>query len=347
MQKLLTLCGPDTYDVSPGGGIYAKYAEYSGSETEKFKEQSQCFDLYAKHDLRSGTDTEWDDRREYRVDITPECFVIGENGLAGYYYGSRFLAFDDTAKHTAFVPEPSGSSGGVSFTLRPRPNGATVLSEDGKTLLSCPKDHRGRYTVPQGVAVIAAGSFYGCAHVTEIIAPESVKTVQRFAFENCLMLRKASFADTVEYIDPECFVNIPSPMSVTVPPSVKDVCFTGITPREYIVSPAHRKYASLGGVLFSKDMKTLLEYPRAASALEYDVPDGVTVIESEAFAFCMNLRTVRFPETLAIIKTRAFVGLDLESVILPEKLEAISEDAFHLCKVKGGVSIPRGTYVFY
>jgi len=48
------------------------------------------------------------------------------------------------------------------------------------------------------------------------------------------------------------------------------------------VDPNNYNYASLDGVLFSKDMKTLLAYPTAA-ATTYVIPDGVEIIWDRAF----------------------------------------------------------------
>lgn len=49
--------------------------------------------------------------------------------------------------------------------------------------------------------------------------------------------------------------------------------------KKYTVSDDNTTYASVDGVLFSKNMTTLIEYPEGNERKEYSVPDGVTVIE--------------------------------------------------------------------
>lgn len=77
---------------------------------------------------------------------------------------------------------------------------------------------------------------------------------------------------------------------------------------EIIVDEKNMNYKSVDGVLFSKDMKRLICYPCGKSDKEYCVPDGVEIIETEAFLNVEHLEHISFPESLEEIETGAFTA---------------------------------------
>ncbi len=130
------------------------------------------------------------------------------------------------------------------------------------------------------------------------------------------------------------------------------------------VSPENMNYASLEGVLYSKDMKTLHTYPNANQAVyekdgkltktaEFTVPEGVETIAHAAFYKCFALEKINFPSTLKTIDTRAFHRCEiLKEITFPEGLELIGNDAFLGCKGLTEITMPStikeiGEYAFY
>ena len=76
------------------------------------------------------------------------------------------------------------------------------------------------------------------------------------------------------------------------------------------------------GALYTADMKTLLKVP--ADVTSFVVPDGVTLIEQNAFCRCDKLTSVTLPESLVEIKTEAFWGCSsLASIQFPKSLTTI------------------------
>lgn len=65
---------------------------------------------------------------------------------------------------------------------------------------------------------------------------------------------------------------------------------------------------------------------------EVIIPEGVTDIGEVAFFGCANLRSVKLPESLKIIREEAFGECGLESVVVPEGVETIVEKAFFCCE---------------
>ncbi len=61
----------------------------------------------------------------------------------------------------------------------------------------------------------------------------------------------------------------------------------------------------MGGVLFDKSQATLVEYPSGLSG-SYAIPAGVTTIDPDAMAFCINLTHVTIPASVTNIGLGAF-----------------------------------------
>lgn len=134
--------------------------------------------------------------------------------------------------------------------------------------------------------------------------------------------------------------------------------------KQFVVSEENPAFAALDGVLFSKDLKRLISYPNANTAVydkggalleevTYAVPEGVEVIAHCAFYKCYALKEIQLPHTLRVIETRAFHGCEnLKSLLLPEGLRSIGNDAFLKCLSLTEIIIPAsvreiGDYAFY
>ena len=135
------------------------------------------------------------------------------------------------------------------------------------------------------------------------------------------------------------------------------------------VDEKNEYFTSVDGVLFSKDMKTLLVYPLMKDAPEesdennteetqrevsYTVPEGVERIASCAFYKNSTLTEIILPSTLREIGDMAFFKCDKISLVtLPDGLLKIGNDAFSYCQgMKPVMYIPGsvteiGDYAFY
>ena len=134
--------------------------------------------------------------------------------------------------------------------------------------------------------------------------------------------------------------------------------------KEFRVDPRNESFVAVEGVLFSRDMKTLVYYPvkkgvtvdkdgKVTAKARYTVPEGVRTIRSKAFYKCDNLDTVILPDTLLTIEEKAFHrASSLKAVILPGHLQTIGKDAFAFCSSLTEITIPEsvgaiGDYAFY
>jgi len=116
-------------------------------------------------------------------------------------------------------------------------------------------------------------------------------------------------------------------------------------------------FASKDGILYSKDMTTLLAYPNehkdASGAYAFVLPESVTKIANNAFYQCKNLESITFNEGLREIGDKAFIKCEkLQSFTLPQTLTHIGTDAFSYCDSLEALTLPAniqsiGDYAFF
>ena len=109
---------------------------------------------------------------------------------------------------------------------------------------------------------------------------------------------------------------------------------------------------SHGGVVFSKDMSTLLCCPSGRWGV-YVVPEQVTTIARSAFEHCEYLSTLIIPNNVTKIEDSAFAYCHkLTSVTIPDSVTEIGEHLFYDCNNLASVTIGKGitdlpTMTFY
>ncbi|EDY85060.1 hypothetical protein VDG1235_4694 [Verrucomicrobiia bacterium DG1235] len=99
----------------------------------------------------------------------------------------------------------------------------------------------------------------------------------------------------------------------------------------FFTNQSNSTFSSRRGVLFDKEMATLLIYPPGKRG-QYYVPGSVSTIADDAFAYTVELATIRFDEGLETIGNRAFLNSSsLESVTLTASVVSLGEQAFAGC----------------
>ena len=207
-----------------------------------------------------------------------------------------------------------------------------LVNKETHTLLVYPSQRSAaEYTVRADITRIGDNAFDGAAHLAHINLPEGLDSIGADAFSAC-----ESMAE------------------ITLPASVSDIASTAFTCclelKRINVHEDNPSFAQIGGVLFSKDKRTLLAYPNKKVAI-YTVPDGTTAIGNDAFAYCYNLMKVKLPEGVVSIGDSAFYHCGLCVINFPASLKEIGEYAFMYSDINS-VLLPEGfadlgPYAFY
>ena len=204
-----------------------------------------------------------------------------------------------------------------------------LYSADQSKLLLCLPYKTGALTIKDKVRVLSDNAFYNCTGLTSII-----------------------LSSQLQYIDLAVFVGCSSLKTLNIPASVLSIgygSFTGCTNLQSITVDAENvNYTSVGGVLYNKDMTTLLAYPNKAGTV-YEIPKGTTSVE--AYAFCLTgIQEVDIPASVTRLGSNALSFCDqLTKItvhgITPFTLDkgAFSEDVYS----KATLYVPKGKKSLY
>jgi len=178
--------------------------------------------------------------------------------------------------------------------------------------------------ISEGVTNTGKATFNACELLSNITLPESLKNIGAAAFCGCASLTNIKIPKGVTSIDGNPFWGCASLTSINV-----DI--------------ENNTYASKEGVLFDKNLTTLIKYPSAITTKSYSIVGSVTDIGSGAFRGCKSLTSVIIPEGVTSIGPDAFEGCELlTSITLPNSLNSIADGAFARCVALTNITIPKG-----
>ncbi len=108
----------------------------------------------------------------------------------------------------------------------------------------------------------------------------------------------------------------------------------------FAVDGANERFVAVDGVLFSRDMTTLIRYPVAKSGTEYTLPFGVKTIGEGAFESVTELKFLTLPASVTAIEKSAFYNCaHLTDVRIPATLARLEESAFKGCPFLAGMDL--------
>ena len=102
-------------------------------------------------------------------------------------------------------------------------NFGVEFSDDGKTLVKCPKDITGEYIVPDGVTTLGQGAFQDCAYLTSIKLSDSVKKIDKACFFRCKSLVSIEFGKQMKTLGEKAFYECWSLPSIELPDGVQNI----------------------------------------------------------------------------------------------------------------------------
>ena len=146
-------------------------------------------------------------------------------------------------------------------------------------------------TIGSGVTSIGSSVFANCNSLASVTIPDSVTSIGDSVFYNCSSLTSVWMGVSVESIGYSAFCGCSSLEDVMIPESVTNIHYNAFNLCEnlqrFIVDQGNPAYASLDGTLCSKDLKTLIIYPRGR--VDARLPDSLTAAMPDAFSGCNKL----------------------------------------------------------
>lgn len=166
-------------------------------------------------------------------------------------------------------------------------------------------------TIPASVTSISQGAFQECTKLTSVYFANGsqLTSIGREAFMDCWKLAAITFPASLTTIYANAFSGCDNLTSITIPANVTKIgetAFFGCNIKAFNVAAGNQYFKSVDGVLFDKDMTTLITYPLDNAATNYTIPDNVTTIIDNAFFACNTLATVTIPASVTNIGGKAF-----------------------------------------
>ena len=195
----------------------------------------------------------------------------------------------------------------------------------------------GKLVISNNITKLEEGVFSGCSNlVGELVIPAGVKTIGKVAFQQCEKLNgKLVLPEGLEYIGDFAFNKCTSFENTTIkiPASLKKMGEDydlngnnvgigshffynfGANVRKFEtfeVENGNENFVAIDGVLYTKDLKRLVCYPRNKKDTTYEIQEGVELLDQMSIASNMTLQTLVIPDSL-IIERKTYPGFTWEN----------------------------------
>ena len=179
-------------------------------------------------------------------------------------------------------------------------------------------------------------------------------------------ISKVIISEGVTSISDNMLADLYSGLNIKVPASVVKVsaeAFADSGSPSFIVDKNNQNLTDVDGILYSKDMKTLIRYPRYKTGV-FELPESVERIEKNAFNNARRIRRLTITANVKSVGERCFYGArdmhtirfecdidaigdsmfkgcsELKKVVLPKNIKTIGYAAFFGCKKLENIKIP-------
>ena len=281
-------------------------------------------------------------------------FGSGLKSIADYaFYENRAL---NTVKFTGVALTSIGRESFCNIAITELDLSGTDTSIDREAFYNCNSLETVKLS---GVKTIGQNAFYNCRKLTSVELSENLTTIESGAFQCCVALKNIDIPNKVTKLNDNTFSNCSSLKNVSIGSgctSISTTAFDGTSSIDRItVSEDNKNYTVVDGVLYNKDMTTLVLYPKNRSG-EFAVPDTVTTIANSAFDSSPNLTKVTIGKNVKTIGASAFGECkSLKTVIFEDSdtvQKTICDYAFYKCPVLTTVDFGNavksiGNYAFY
>ncbi len=166
--------------------------------------------------------------------------------------------------------------------------------------------------------------------VPATIGGKNVSGIGNSAFYNNKVLEEVTVSEGIQSIGQQAFSmstlkKLWLPASLNTFKDGEDVCeLEGI-----YVDSASQYYKDVDGVLYNKNMTTLVKYPSKKTASTFTVPDGVTELADCSMDSNTSLQKVVLPDSLKTVGYWSFINCsNLSDITLPEQCTFVGQYAF-------------------
>ena len=186
--------------------------------------------------------------------------------------------------------------------------------------------------IPNSVRSIGDFAFCKCSGLISVTIPDSVTQIGAYAFRNCTGLTQMNMPDSVTSIWNHAFYNCTKLKFVELGNSITSIgedAFENCSKLESVTIP--NSVTSIGDLAFSG----------CSGLTNITIGSSITSIGGSVFRGCSGLTSVTIPDSVTRIGPSAFYGCSgLTSVTIPDGVTSIGSSAFGGCSRLTSVTIP-------
>ena len=190
-------------------------------------------------------------------------------------------------------------------------------------------------TLNDGLETISNSVISG-TKVGEIVIPDSVKRVEHYAFERS-GLKRVVLGSGTQIIYTTAFDMCNLLEEIVISSTFEKFSDSDVFPlfqslKKFVVHEDNPYYMAKDGVLYSKDGKILINYPKKKESSSFTIPSTVTTVGYQAFYNCQIIESLKMSDSVTDIEAQAFYNCQLlEDVTFSKNLKNIGDQAFYMC----------------
>ena len=166
-------------------------------------------------------------------------------------------------------------------------------------------------STPNAITFLPDSTFSGCSSLAEVKLPEGLTAIGSYAFAGCTSLKKITLPESLESLGGAAFYGS-GLQSIRIPDQIRTI------------------QASYWEDYYSSGYNGCFE--NCEQLEEAILPEGLTAIEDDAFAYCTSLKGITLPESLESLGEDAFSDSGLQSIRIPNGITSIPEGCFEDCE---------------
>jgi len=169
------------------------------------------------------------------------------------------------------------------------------------------------YIISDGIQNIGVWAFEDCSYLETVIIPNTVVGIEWGAFDYCDSLISIYIPASVSYIDWGAFLECANLEIIEV-------------------DKENAVYTSIDGILYSKDLNTLVRFPAGKKVTSFTIPNGVECIYDYSFFLCSSIENLVLPDGVNSINHSAFMWCSsLKNITLTDSVTTIGDYVFWGC----------------
>ena len=189
--------------------------------------------------------------------------------------------------------------------------------------------------IPNSVRIIGNEAFCDCRNLKTVSFSANTESIGEGAFSGCNNLILSSIPSKTKIIGKRAFADCNSITGISIPKSVTIIgagAFAGCKSlRTISVASDNPKYTDVDGVLYTKDLKTIMAFGSGRTENSFLIPASVTSVVY-AFGGCSNLTNITIPDTVTTLSDASFSACtSLESITIPDSVQEIGDSLFEHC----------------